>query len=116
MAFLSKLFGKKDRDNENGCLTHTRFTLADDICTKKSLWNAFLLDKAFDYGVLCQRFAERGSSPEQVKGMVLVHLFLEDLYVIDTWDSLLLACSFLAFSHGIERKKPQIEPPKAEEN
>lgn len=36
----------------------------------------------------------------------MVHLFLEDLYVIDTWDSLLLACSFLAFSHGIERKKP----------
>ncbi len=43
----------------------------------------------------------------------MVHLFLEDLYVIDTWDSLLLACSFLAFSHGIERKKPQ---EKAEEN
>lgn len=44
----------------------------------RDLWNAFLLDKAFDYGVLCQRFAERGSSPEQVKGMVLVHLFLEE--------------------------------------
>lgn len=36
----------------------------------------------------------------------MVHLFLEDLYVIDTWDSLLLACAFLAFSHGIERIKP----------
>ena len=37
----------------------------------------------------------------------MVHLFLEDLYVIDTWDSLLLSCSFLAFAHGIERKKKE---------
>lgn len=45
----------------------------------------------------------------------MVHLFLEDLYVIDTWDSLLLACSFLAFSHGIERKKPVPTAEKAAE-
>ena len=42
----------------------------------------------------------------------MVHLFLDDLYVIDTWDSLLLACAFLAFSHGIE--KPAKKEKKAE--
>ena len=42
----------------------------------------------------------------------MVHLFLEDLYVIDTWDSLLLSCSFLAFAHGIERKKKESVPVK----
>lgn len=45
----------------------------------------------------------------------MVHLFLDDLYVIDTWDSLLLACAFLAFSHGIERKKTVEAPEKIEE-
>ncbi len=45
----------------------------------------------------------------------MVHLFLNDLYVIDTWDSLLLACSFLAFSHGIERKKTPDDGKIAEE-
>lgn len=34
----------------------------------------------------------------------LIHTFLEDMYVIDTWDALLLGASFLSFAAGIKKK------------
>ncbi len=42
------------------------------------LWRAFLLDKSLNYEQLCQKFTERAEAPKQIKGMVLVHLFLDE--------------------------------------
>lgn len=42
------------------------------------LWRGFLLEKSLDYNAFCRGFADRGSMPEQVRGMVLVHLFLDE--------------------------------------
>ena len=44
----------------------------------RDLWHEFLLDKSMNYDQLCQRFADRGSEPEQIRGMVLVHLFPDE--------------------------------------
>lgn len=41
----------------------------------------------------------------------IIHLFLEDQPVTETWDALLLSLSFLSFSHGIEKLPTEKEEP-----
>ena len=44
----------------------------------------------------------------------IIHLFLEDQPVTETWDALLLSLSFLSFSHGIEKLPREKEEPDTE--
>lgn len=44
----------------------------------RDLWTEFLLDKNLNYDQLCQKFFDRGSEPEQIRGMILVHLFPDE--------------------------------------
>jgi len=44
----------------------------------KDLWRGFLLEKNMDYDAFCRGCSARGIAPEQIKAMVLVHLFLDE--------------------------------------